>query len=66
MTTKSLTLSTADNTVKNYGAGYHRIDNPLHTFVVTFSNWSGLLEIQATLSLDPKDTDWFTDRKSVV
>lgn len=44
---------------KQKGAGYHRLNNPLHTFVVSFKNWSGELKIQATLSLYPNDTtDW--------
>lgn len=60
MTTKTLTLSTADITVKAQAAGYHRIANPLHTVEVTFTNWSGLLEIQASLVLEPAEADWFT------
>lgn len=60
MTTQILPLSTNGNTTKTKGAGYHRIGDGLHTFVATFSNWSGLLEIQATLTLDPAESDWFT------
>ena len=60
MTTKTLTLSTTDNTVKEIAAGYHHLNNPVHTVAVTFSNWSGLLEIQATLALEPAESDWFT------
>lgn len=60
MTTQILPLSTENSTVKTKGSGYHRIGDGLHTFVASFSNWSGLLEIQATLSLDPAESDWFT------
>lgn len=56
MTTKTL-LITSD---KEPAAGYYQLDNALHTIVATFVNWSGLLEIQATLALDPAETDWFT------
>lgn len=60
MTTQLLSLSTPSVTNKEKGAGYHRIGDGLHTVIATFSNWSGLLEIQATLVLDPAETDWFT------
>lgn len=60
MTTQILPLSSIDATFKEKGAGYHRIGNGLHTVIASFSGWSGLLEIQATLVLDPKEEDWFT------
>ena len=60
MTTQILPLSSTDLTLKEKGAGYHRIGNGLHTVIASFANWSGLLEIQATLVLDPKEEDWFT------
>lgn len=60
MTTQILSLSTTENTAKEKAAGYHRIGDGLHTVTATFENWSGLLEIQATLMLDPTESDWFT------
>lgn len=60
MTTQILPLSTTENTTKVKGAGYHRIGDGVHSFIATFENWSGLLEIQATLMLDPAENDWFT------
>lgn len=36
------------------------IDSGLHTFVVSFSSWSGELLIQATLVVEPAESDWFT------
>lgn len=45
---------------KQKGAGYHRYNDGIHTFVISFTNWSGLLSLQATLVLEPGDDDWFT------
>ena len=44
---------------KSKASGYHnRFDN-LHTFTISFSNWSGQLKLQGTLRLYPNDsTDW--------
>ena len=40
------------------GAGYHQKYDNLHTFVLSFANWSGELKIQGTLELFPGDDSW--------
>jgi hypothetical protein len=47
-------------TDKKKGAGYHKIADNLHTFVFQFTNWTGVVNVQATLSLYPGDNDWFS------
>lgn len=47
-------------TDKQKGAGYHKIADNLHTFVFSFSNWTGHINVQATLALHPGDNDWFS------
>jgi hypothetical protein len=44
---------------KSKAAGYHNINSGIQTFEFSFSEWAGLLEIQATLALDPNENDWF-------
>lgn len=44
---------------KQKGAGYYRRDNPVHTAVFQFDNFTGSVKIQATLTLYPGDYDWF-------
>lgn len=44
---------------KQKGAGYRRLDNPLHTAVFAFDNFQGAVKIQATLVLYPGESDWF-------
>ena len=44
---------------KQQGAGYHRYNDGIHTFVITFAEWDGELKLQGTLSLYPGDDDWF-------
>jgi hypothetical protein len=41
------------------GAGYHKKQNNMHTAVFQFLNFTGSVKLQATLALDPKDSDWF-------
>jgi hypothetical protein len=47
---------------KQKGAGYHKYNDGVHTFSVSFKNWSGDLKIQGTLELYPSDNDsnWVT------
>jgi hypothetical protein len=47
-------------TNKEKGAGYHFQNDNLHTFTITFSNWTGELKFQGTLQLYPTtdNTDW--------
>jgi len=44
---------------KQKGAGYHRLENALHTAVFRFDNFKGSVKIQATLMLYPSERDWF-------
>ncbi len=44
---------------KSQGAGYHKISNPLHTATYEVQDFVGTIKIQATLSLYPKESDWF-------
>ncbi len=44
---------------KSIGAGYHKLSNPLHTAIYEVQDFIGVIKIQATLSLYPKDSDWF-------
>lgn len=52
------TLSLTGEQLK--AAGYHNINSGIQTFEFNFSNWSGTLEIQGTLAVDPTELDWFT------
>ena len=59
-----LTVTSTESAVylysdKQKGAGYHRLENPLHTAVFQFNNFKGSVKIQATLVLYPSDDDWF-------
>ena len=44
---------------KQKGAGHHKHNDGIHTFVVSFRNWNGELKLQGTLELYPGDADWF-------
>jgi hypothetical protein len=44
---------------KQPGAGYYRLNNPLHTAVYTVNAFSGIVKIQGTLAMYPRDIDWF-------
>ena len=44
---------------KNKGAGYHKINNGVHTAVFDLNNFKGSIKIQATLELYPAENDWF-------
>ena len=41
------------------GDSYYGYTDGLHTIQVTYSNYVGRFRIQATLSLEPTDDDWF-------
>ena len=46
--------------VKEQGAGYYGTTNGLHTLTVTTSpSFVGTATVQATLAVDPTETDWF-------
>lgn len=44
---------------KYKGDGYYGRSDGLHTVQYTVTEFSGTITIQATLELDPLDTDWF-------
>jgi len=60
----TILLENAENTGsfvsdKKTGSGYHQKYDNLHTFVLNFSNWRGVLKIQGTLEMFPGENDWF-------
>lgn len=42
------------------GDGYYGRSDGLHTIQYSYTGFSGILSIQATLELDPVEEDWFT------
>jgi len=44
---------------KYKGDGYYGRSDGLHTVQYSFSGLTGTINIQATLSVDPADDDWF-------
>ena len=46
-------------TEKGIGAGYHNLNNSLHTAVYRVDSFVGTIKLQGTLALDPSDSDWF-------
>ena len=56
MPTQNLSLTSE----RSKAAGYHNINSGIQTFEFKFSNWTGILEIEGTLVLDPTEADWFT------
>jgi len=43
---------------KYKGAGYHRRNNTLTTVIYDVDNFIGSIKIQATLELEPAESDW--------
>jgi hypothetical protein len=62
---RSVTVFSASGTEMNkYGEqvkadSYYGYTDGLHTFQVRYNNFVGRFRIQATLSLEPTDSDWF-------
>lgn len=42
------------------GDGYYGRSDGFHTVQYSYTNFSGTVNIQATLALDPVEEDWFT------
>jgi hypothetical protein len=63
-TTILLPTTTAGDfkSVNQKGAGYHKNNDGVHTFSISFKSWSGELKIQGTLERYPSinDADWVT------
>lgn len=57
--TSEITDSTLTYSDKVTGAGYNLNRDPIHTVICQFSSFTGTSVIQATLSLDPAESDWF-------
>lgn len=59
----NISLESADSTysygAKKPGAGYHKQRDAAHTVIYTVTDFIGTIKIQATLALDPADSDWF-------
>jgi len=45
---------------KQKGDGYYNLGDGLHTVVFLFDTFKGTVTLQATLSVDPSESDWFT------
>lgn len=62
---RSLTLMSATGTTMNQystvakGDSFYGYTDGFHTFQVTYNQYVGRLRIQATLAIDPTDSDWF-------
>ena len=62
---RSITVMSASGTEMNKfseaikGDSYYGYTDGLHTFQVVYNKFVGRLRIQATLSLDPAEADWF-------
>lgn len=62
---RSITVMSASGTEMNKfseaikGDSYYGYTDGLHTFQVVYNQFVGRLRIQATLSLDPAEADWF-------
>lgn len=62
---RSITVMSASGTEMNKfseaikGDSYYGYTDGLHTFQVVYNQFIGRLRIQATLSLDPAEADWF-------
>lgn len=67
---QNLSLESEDSTLsfgdKNFGAGYYKIQNPVHTVVYNLDDFTGTLKIQATLLLYPSENDWFDIADSII
>jgi len=44
---------------KQKGDGYYNLGDGLHTVVILVDAFKGTVKIQATLAIDPAETDWF-------
>lgn len=60
---ENITEVSADSSLsygdKRKGAGYNKRHFPVHTIEYTLNDFSGVIKIQATLMLDPAESDWF-------
>ena len=62
---RSITMMSASGTEMNKfseavkGDSYYGYTDGLHTFQVVYSQFVGRVRLQATLSLDPAEADWF-------
>jgi hypothetical protein len=45
---------------KQKGDGYYNLGDGLHTVVFLVDAFKGTITLQATLAIDPSDSDWFT------
>ena len=45
---------------KYKGDGYYGRSDGLHTAQINYTGFTGTINLQATLAIDPADADWFT------
>jgi hypothetical protein len=62
-TTESVDFVYSD---KQKGDGYYNQGDGLHTVTYSLDQFAGQLKIQATLALDPAETDWFDVTNTVM
>ena len=48
------------NGTKFKGDGYYGRSDGLHTAQINYTGFTGTINLQATLAIDPADADWFT------
>ena len=60
---ENITEISADSSLsygpRRKGAGYNKRQFPVHTVEYSLPDFSGIIKVQATLLLDPADSDWF-------
>ena len=66
----NITLEATDSTFsyseKHPAAGYHKSFDALHTTIYSVDSFVGVIKLQATLALHPKDSDWFDIENTTV
>lgn len=52
-------VGTFQSTTPAKGDGYYNLGDGLHTAVLTFQNFLGEVHLEATLVINPQESDWF-------
>ena len=58
--TETTPLTINSNPIK--GNGYYSNNSGLHTIQISITDFIGTIQIEASLSLNPSENDWFTSR----
>lgn len=51
---------------KQKGDGYYNAGDGLHTVVYLLDHFSGVIKVQATLAINPTESDWFDVSETVL